>query len=94
MGKGKIVGVLLCIVGAIVFALYVGFVIAKVGWLEVGLFEYAKTTSWFVVLPVAIGVWVVSALAVWLGWIMATTKEVTSPPPEPEKKEEAPKASS
>ncbi len=76
MGKTRALGAVLCVVGAIVFALYVGFVLAKLGWLNFGLFEYATTSSWFIVIPVAVGVWVVSALGVWLGWIMATTKEI------------------
>lgn len=67
---------MLCVIGAVVFALYIGFVLAKLGWIKVDYFEYAATTSWFIVLPVVVGVWVLSALGVWLGWIMATTKEV------------------
>jgi uncharacterized membrane protein len=39
-------------------------------------------------LPVTVGVLVVCALGVWLGWIMATTKEYTPPPAPEEKKEE------
>ena len=89
MGKTRALGAVLCVVGAIVFALYVGFVLAKLGWLSFDFFEYATTTSWFIVIPVAVGVWVVSALGVWLGWIMATTKEVapvTESPKEEKKK--------
>jgi uncharacterized membrane protein len=39
-------------------------------------------------LPVTVGVLVVCALGMWLGWIMATTKEYTPPPAPVEKKEE------
>lgn len=88
MGKGRVLGGLLCVAGAVVFALYVGFVLAKLGWLNLDLFDYATTTSWFVVLPLAVAVWVVSALGVWLGWIMVTTKEVKPPAEEGAKKEE------
>lgn len=39
-------------------------------------------------LPVTVGVLVVCLLGMWLGWIMATTKEYTPPPAPVEKKEE------
>lgn len=86
MGKTRALGALLCVVGVVIFALYVGFVLAKLDLIQTGLFEYATTSSWFIVLPVAVGVWVVSALGVWLGWIMATTKEVAPPVESEEKK--------
>jgi zinc transporter ZupT len=77
VGKGRILGVLLCIVGILVAGahLYIGY------WI-------GTHPNLAFALPVTAGVLVVCALAVWLGWIMATTKEVQSPPPEPEKKEE------
>ncbi|MEM2289032.1 MAG: hypothetical protein QXK27_00335 [Candidatus Hadarchaeales archaeon] len=37
-------------------------------------------------LPVTIGIWVVCGLGAWLGWIMATTKEVAPVPVEKEEK--------
>lgn len=83
---------MLCVVCVIAMVLYIGFVLTKLG-LGHGFFEYAAETSWFIVLPVAIGVWVLAGLGLWLGWIMATTKEVAPPPlePEPEKKPAKPK---
>ncbi|MEW6222337.1 MAG: hypothetical protein AB1476_03325 [Candidatus Hadarchaeota archaeon] len=39
-------------------------------------------------LPVTLGVLVVCALGMWLGWIMATTKEYTPPATGEAKKEE------
>lgn len=89
LGKTRVFGGLLSVVGVVAIIFYIGFVLTKLGLdLGLGFFEYAATTSWFVVLPIAVGVWVVAGLAVWLGWIMATTKEVAPPPvePKPEKK--------
>jgi hypothetical protein len=41
---------------------------------------------WAFALPVTVGVLVVVGLGFWLGWIMATTKEVTPPAPVTEEK--------
>jgi hypothetical protein len=84
LGKTRVLGGLLCLVCAIAIILYIGFVITKLG-LNIHFFEYAATTSWFIVLPVVVGVWVLAGLGLWLGWIMATTKEVSPPMPESEK---------
>jgi hypothetical protein len=44
--------------------------------------------GWSFALPITVGVLVVCLLGMWLGWIMATTKEYTPPPAPAEKKEE------
>jgi hypothetical protein len=41
-----------------------------------------------IILPVVIGVLVVAGLGFWLGWIMATTKEVAPAPVEASKEKE------
>jgi len=91
LGKTRALGGLLCVVGIIGIVLYIGFILSKLGLLNMGLFEYASTTSWFVALPIAVGVWVIAGLGVWLGWIMATTKEAAPPVEVEEKKKEGKK---
>jgi hypothetical protein len=70
MGASRAIGALLCVVCVVIAALYVYFPFV------VG---YGTAPLWLV-LPVIIGVFILAALGFWLGWIMATTKEVSPVP--------------
>lgn len=78
MSKSRALGALLCVVAVIVIILHIwfGYVVNTWSW---GALSFA--------LPVTVGLVVVCGLGLWLGWIMATTKEV-SPSPPPAKSEE------
>jgi hypothetical protein len=96
MGATRALGALLLVVCAVVIVLYIGWLVApevpalqgllKVGSLEI--WPKDRTVSLWVALPVIIGVWVVCGLGAWLGWIMATTKEVAPVSVEEKKTEE------
>jgi hypothetical protein len=75
-------------VGVVAIILYVGFVLLPFFGVNVWIFQPYTSPLWLVI-PVAVGVWIVAGLGVWLGWIMATTKEV-APPPVESKGEEKP----
>jgi hypothetical protein len=77
VGKTRILGGLLCAVSALVIILHIYF----------GYYPHRAQISLAFALPVTVGVFVICALGLWLGWIMATTKEVT-PPVASEEKEE------
>lgn len=66
MGASRALGVLLCIACVIVGA-------AEIYW---GGFRAWSVVPKAILLPVVIGVLVVVGLGFWLGWIMASTKEV------------------
>lgn len=99
MGTSRVLGALLC-VACIVVA------IAEIyyGIIDPIFLAPVRHIPLAILLPVVIGVLVVVGLGFWLGWIMATTKEVSpaapvtppTPPPtpseEPVKKEEEAKA--
>ena len=77
MGKSRILGALLCIATVVVIVLHVYYGYFTGAAVGMGL-SFA--------LPVTIGLLVVCGLGFWLGWIMATTREVS--PPAPAKSEE------
>lgn len=82
MAKSRVLGALLC-VGTILIAvlhIYFGYISAGAPW--------ALSTLSFA-LPITIGILAVCVLGFWLGWIMATTKEVSPPPVTPKKEETA-----
>ncbi|MEM2418607.1 MAG: hypothetical protein QXR87_00780 [Candidatus Hadarchaeales archaeon] len=92
MGATRALGALLTLVCAVVFVLYVLFAVGRAldlknslpSWL---LFtQTAEVVPVMIWLPVTIGIWVVCGLGAWLGWIMATTKEVAPVPVEKEEK--------
>jgi hypothetical protein len=78
LGKSRILGALLCIATIVVIILHVYYGYFTGAAVNMGL-SFA--------LPVTIGLMVVCGLGFWLGWIMATTREV-SPSPAPAKSEE------
>ncbi len=77
MGKTRALGALLSIacIAVMVLHLYFGYVNNPAAW-AIGL-SFA--------LPVTVGVLAACGLGLWLGWIMATTKEVAPPKVEPAK---------
>ena len=79
MGVSRALGALLCVVCAIIVVAYIGYFISR--WWPIWKFTGHGAPLW-VVLPVVIGVWVLAGLGFWLGWIMASTKEI-SPTPTP-----------
>lgn len=91
MGAARALGAVLCVVCIVIIALYVLFALSyrlSLGFLP-SFLDFVKTSRnvpLMVWLPVTIGMWVVCGLGAWLGWIMATTKEVV--PVVEEKKEE------
>jgi hypothetical protein len=72
----RLLGALLCVATVVVIVLHVYF----------GYFVGPRPGLAFA-LPVTVGLFVVCGLGFWLGWIMATTREV-SPTPPPAKSEE------
>ncbi|MEM3401777.1 MAG: hypothetical protein QW179_04230 [Candidatus Hadarchaeales archaeon] len=82
MGKTRALGGVLLIVGILVIIAHIYF-----GYISGGEGSWARGALAFA-LPVTVGLIVVCGLMIWLGWIMATTKEVT--PPSTAKKEEKP----
>jgi hypothetical protein len=97
MGATRALGALLLVVCVVIILAYVGWLVApsvsalqdriRIGPLV--LWPKNRGVSLWIALPVILGVWVVCGLGAWLGWIMATTKEV-APVPVEEKKEEKP----
>lgn len=78
MGASRSLGPLLCIVCLVIVVLHIG-----VGYF--GLFGASRNLNLAFALPITAMVLAVCGLGFWLGWIMATTKEVTpSPTPTPE----------
>lgn len=72
-------GALLCVVCAVVILAYAFFFVSR-WWKPLpGLFPGYGEPLWIVV-PVVAGVFVLAGLGFWLGWIMASTKEVAPPP--------------
>jgi len=93
MGAGsRALGAILCVVCVIIAALYILFPLGR--WWSIWKFGDYNAPLWIVV-PVAAGMVVLAALGFWLGWIMATTKDVSPPSVEekPEKPEKAKKGS-
>lgn len=82
MGTTRALGALLCIGTVLVAVLHIwfGYISEPNKW-ALGALSFA--------LPVTVGVLAVCVLGFWLGWIMATTKEV-SPPPAPKTEESKP----
>lgn len=70
MGVSRALGALLCVVCVVIAALYVYFPF---------IVGYGAAPLWLV-LPVVVGVYILAALGFWLGWIMASTKEVSPAP--------------
>jgi hypothetical protein len=79
---GRALGALICIACAVVaiVELWFGLVDAQI------LHSYVHKA---IGLPVVVGVLVICGLGFWLGWIMATTKEVAPAPVEASKEKEA-----
>lgn len=77
MGASRAVGALLCIVCVVVGILYAGFILGP--YLGMWIFQPYTAPLWLV-LPVVIGVFILAGLGFWLGWIMASTKEVSPAP--------------
>ncbi len=79
MGKTRALGALLSIacIAVIMLHIYFGYIAAGAGTWALGALSFA--------LPVTIGLLAVCGLGLWLGWIIATTKEVTPPPVGPAK---------
>lgn len=83
MGVSRAIGALLCVVCVVIVALYVYFPFV------VG---YGVAPLWLV-LPVIVGVFILAGLGFWLGWIMASTKEISPvPPPAPSVVESEPES--
>jgi len=78
---GRALGAVICVVCAVVaiVEIYFGLVCTVID----------KTAPLAIILPVVIGVLVICGLGFWLGWIMATTKEVAPAPVEVSKEKEA-----
>jgi hypothetical protein len=73
LGASRILGALLCIATVVVIILHIYYGYFTGAAVGMGL-SFA--------LPVTVGLLVVCGLGFWLGWIMATTREVSpSPPP-------------
>ena len=79
MGTSRVLGALLSVVCVVVAIAHIWF-----GYIEG---TWALHTLAFA-LPVTVGLLVVIGLGFWLGWIMATTKEVAPPPVVTETSEE------
>jgi hypothetical protein len=73
---------LLCIASVVVIILHIA-----AGYF--GFFGAVGRPSLAFALPVTVGLLVVCGLGIWLGWIMATTKEVAPPPLETKTEKEA-----
>ena len=82
----RALGALLCVGCAVIVAFYIMFPLAP-HFKEFWIFHGYTAPMW-IVLPVVIGVLVLAGLGFWLGWIMATTKDVSPPSvsEEPKKK--------
>ena len=78
LGKSRALGALLCVATVVVIILHIYYGYFTGAAVNMGL-SFA--------LPVTVGLIVVCGLGFWLGWIMATTREV-SPSPAPAKSEE------
>jgi type VI protein secretion system component VasK len=99
MGATRALGALLLIVCIVVIVAYLGWLLApsisalqdKVHIGPITLWPKERGVSLWIALPVILGVWVVCGLGAWLGWIMATTKEVAPVPVEEKKEEKAEK---
>ena len=78
---GRALGAVICVLCAVVaiVELWFGLVDAQI------LHSYVHKA---IGLPVVVGVLVVAGLGFWLGWIMATTKEVAPAPVETPKEKE------
>ena len=74
MGVSRALGALLCVVCVVIAVVHIYF-----GYIEGPRIHLAFG------LPVTVGVLVIAGLGFWLGWIMATTKEVAPAAPVPEK---------
>jgi hypothetical protein len=81
LSKSRALGALLCIAAVAVIILHIYY----------GYLEGPRTIELAFALPVTVGLLVVCGLGFWLGWIMATTKEV-APSPEPVKEKESEKS--
>jgi len=85
LATSRALGALLCVVAVVIAVIHIA-----VGYF--GLWGGSRPSLAFA-LPVTVGLLVVLGLGFWLGWIMATTKEVspaamTTPEEEPAEKED------
>jgi len=77
VGASRALGALLCIACVVIAALHIYY----------GYYEGPRLHLAFG-LPITAGLLIVVGLGFWLGWIMATTREVSATPPAAESKEE------
>ena len=87
MGMSRALGGLLCVVCAVVAVVWILYFIAsRIGPFSIGPWEFGGAVPLWIALPVVIGVVVLAVLGFWLGWIMASTKEISPPTPTPVRK--------
>jgi len=83
LGASRALGALICVVTLVVAVLHIWY-----GYVQ-DIMDYGHVNlDLAFALPITVGVVVVCGIGFWLGWIMATTKEASPPPPAPEKKSE------
>lgn len=80
---GRALGAVICVLCAVVAIAELYF-----GLVSPIFLASLRTVPLAILLPVVIGVLVVAGLGFWLGWIMATTKEVAPAPVEASKEKE------
>ena len=85
MGISRALGGLLCASCAVVAAFWILFPLAPAIGKPFWIFQHYTAPIWLV-LPVVVGVVVLAGLGFWLGWIMASTKEISPPTPAAETK--------
>ena len=81
MGTSRALGGLLCVATILVAILHLYF-----GYISGGSGAWARGALAFA-LPITVGIIAVCGLGCWLGWIMLSTKEVSSPAPAKPKEE-------
>ena len=85
MGMSRALGGLLCAVCAVIAAFWVLFLICSRWQIDLLFFKTEPAPLW-IALPIVIGIVVLAGLGFWLGWIMASTTEVSPPTPTPVRK--------
>lgn len=80
---GRALGAVICVSCVVVAIVHIFF-----GYVSGGSDAWARTALAFA-LPITVGILVICGLGFWLGWIMATTKEVAPAPVEASKEKEA-----
>ena len=76
----RALGGLLCVVCAVVIVVWIlCFVGSRIGDISIGPLTLGGEAPLWVGIPVVVGVVVLAGLGFWLGWIMASTKEIAPP---------------